>query len=75
MVFAGFSGFLHYLQLASHELATVGINVTKNEIQNPNLGVRFGCFQKGIKKTFSMGTNGPKLSSGPVSLECMTKTL
>ena len=33
MVFAGYSGFLHYLQLASHELATIGINVTKNEIQ------------------------------------------
>ena len=28
--FAGYSGFLHYLQLASHELATIGINVTKN---------------------------------------------
>ena len=25
--------FLHYLQLASHELATTGINMTKNEIQ------------------------------------------
>ena len=33
MVFAGYSGFLHYLQLASHELDTIGINVTKNEIQ------------------------------------------
>ena len=33
-VFAGFSGFLHYLQLASHELATIGINVTKNKIPN-----------------------------------------
>ena len=33
MVFAGYSGFLHYLQLASHELATFGINVTKNEIR------------------------------------------
>ena len=31
--FAGYSGFLHYLQLASHELATIGINVTKNKIQ------------------------------------------
>ena len=30
--FAKYSGFLHYLQLASHELATIGINVTKNEI-------------------------------------------
>ena len=34
------SGFrqvlLHYLQLASHELATIGINVTKNKIPNPN---------------------------------------
>ena len=29
MVFAGYSGFPHYLQLASHELATIGINVTK----------------------------------------------
>ena len=28
VVFAGYSGFLHYLQLASHELATIGINVT-----------------------------------------------
>ena len=36
MVFAGYSGFLHYLQLASHELATIGINVTKNEIQIQN---------------------------------------
>ena len=34
MVFAGYSGFLHFLQLASHELATIGINETKNEIQN-----------------------------------------
>ena len=33
VVFDGYSGFLHYLQLASHELATIGINVTKNEIQ------------------------------------------
>ena len=33
MVFAGYSGLLHYLQLASHELATIGINVTINEIQ------------------------------------------
>ena len=29
VVFAGYSGFLHYLQLGSHELATIGINVTK----------------------------------------------
>ena len=28
----GTPGFLHYLQIASHELATIGINVTKNEI-------------------------------------------
>ena len=33
MVFAGYSGFLHYLQLASHELDTIGINVRKNKIQ------------------------------------------
>ena len=35
MVFAGYSGFLHYLQLASHELALIGINVTKNKIRSP----------------------------------------
>ena len=29
----GFRRFLHYLQLAIHDLATIGINVTKNEIQ------------------------------------------
>ena len=32
VVFAEYSGFLHYLQLASHKLATIGINVTKNKI-------------------------------------------
>ena len=41
MVFAGYSGFLHYLQLASHELATIGINVTKNEIQIQKSYVRY----------------------------------
>ena len=40
MVFAEYSGFLHYLQLASHELATIGISVTKNEIPNPNYHLR-----------------------------------
>ena len=34
MVFPRYSDFLHYLQLASHELATFGINVMKNEIPN-----------------------------------------
>ena len=34
VVFAGYSGFFHYLQLASHELAIIGINVTKNKIPN-----------------------------------------
>ena len=34
VVFARYTGFLHYLQLASHELATIGISVTKNEIPN-----------------------------------------
>ena len=34
VVFVGYSGFLHYLQLASHELAIIGINVTKNKIPN-----------------------------------------
>ena len=34
MVFAGYSGFLHSLQLASHELATIGINVTKKQNSN-----------------------------------------
>ena len=36
MVFAGYSGFLHYLHLASHELATTAISVTINEIPNQN---------------------------------------
>ena len=42
VVFARYSGFLHYLQLTSdsHELATVGINLTKNKIPNPNQHVR-----------------------------------
>ena len=40
MVFAGYSGFLHYLQLASHELATIGISVTKNEIPNSKYAPR-----------------------------------
>ena len=34
VVFAGYSGFFHYLQLASHELAIIGMNVTKNKIPN-----------------------------------------
>ena len=36
VVFAGYSGFLHYIQVARHELATIGINVMQNEIQNAN---------------------------------------
>ena len=32
VVFAGYADVLDYLRLASHELSTVGINVTKNEI-------------------------------------------
>ena len=39
VVFAGYSGFLHYLQLASHELAIIGINVTKNKIPKSLQGV------------------------------------
>ena len=31
VVFVGYSGFLHYLQLASHELATIGKTVTKKQ--------------------------------------------
>ena len=34
------SGFLHHIQLASHELATFGINVTKIKILNLNLMLR-----------------------------------
>ena len=44
MVFVGYSGFLHYLQLASHELATFGINVTKNEIQKKTSDVSSPSF-------------------------------
>ena len=32
VVFSEYSGFLHYLHLANHELAIIGINVTINEI-------------------------------------------
>ena len=35
VVFAGYSGFLHYIQLSSHELATIGITVTKNKNSKP----------------------------------------
>ena len=34
VVLAGYSGFLRYLQLASHASATIGINVTESEIPN-----------------------------------------
>ena len=34
VVFDGYSGFLHFLKLASHKIVTIGINVTKNEIRN-----------------------------------------
>ena len=37
VVFAGYSGFLHNLQLASHELDIIGINVTKNKIPNSSI--------------------------------------
>ena len=45
--FAGYSGFLHYLQLASHELATFGINVTKNEIPN-SIGMGRAVTEMGV---------------------------
>ena len=32
--FAEYSDFPNYIQLTSHELAKIGINVTKNEILN-----------------------------------------
>ena len=32
--FAEYSDFPNYIQLTSHELAKIGINVTKNEIPN-----------------------------------------
>ena len=39
MVFAGYSSFLHQLQLASYELAYMAEKVTKNEIPNSMLYV------------------------------------
>ena len=36
MVLAGYSGFSHHIQLASHELATFGINVMKSKIPKSN---------------------------------------
>ena len=47
MVFAGYSGFPHYLQLAIYELATIGINVTKNEIQIQKFKLTY-CVDGGI---------------------------
>ena len=32
VVFAGYSEFFHYSQLASHDVATIGINVTNNKV-------------------------------------------
>ena len=43
VVFAGYSGFLHYLQLASHELAIIGINVMKNKILNSKFSADHLC--------------------------------
>ena len=40
VVFAGYSGFLHYLQLASHELATIGIKC--DEKRNSNVSWFYG---------------------------------
>ena len=49
MVFAGYPSFLHYLQLASHEFATIGINVTKNEIlKHTKEGIHHGLVVKMI---------------------------
>ena len=53
MVFAGYSVFLHFLQLASHELATIGIIVMKNEIPKvyvPKVAVELASviFMKGV---------------------------
>ena len=41
VVFAGYFGFLHYLQLASHELATIGINVKKKRNSKSDTKLRF----------------------------------
>ena len=44
------SGFLHYLQLASHELATIGKNVTKNEIPKTIKKIT-RCIRNGVDKS------------------------
>ena len=49
MVFDGYSGFLHHIQLATHELATFGINVTKNKkLQSNYLVVNVNRFTENI---------------------------
>ena len=54
MIFVGYSGFLHYLQLASHQLAIFGINVTKNKIPKKKL---FNC-EFGRPLIIDSGTTG-----------------
>ena len=52
MVFAGYSGFLHHLQLASHALATICHNVTKK--QNSKIHIYLG-HNRGKKCGYATG--------------------
>ena len=60
MVFAGYSGFLHYLQLASHELATIGMvilpfNLAMTDIVYLIMGGSDDCLsQEQIKGIFEI---------------------
>ena len=58
------SRFLHYLKLASHELAIIGINVTKNQIPNSKIEKcvdEVSCnsigLQKAINSTFHLAVS------------------
>ena len=69
MVFARYSGFLHYLQRASasHELTTIDINVTKNKISNSNLVCHFIMSEKVTIKQFPLTIDFPFFSAESIA--------
>ena len=85
-VFAGYSGFLHYSQLAGHKLGTIGINLTKKKIPNSLLQLlgavaiskELQLVKLNIKSTSSMLTmslENSKMILSKIFLEKSKKTL
>ena len=86
VVFAGFSGFLHYSQLAGHKLGTIGINGTEkrnSKFQIQPLGAvaiskKLQFVKLNIKSTSSMLTmslENSKMILSKIFLEKSEKTL